>query len=328
MVCPTNKPICLYKNKNTNQRIMTKNCNDIKPYVPIERIESFLKTIQNNSSPEQSDADAGANCYADDLAWLAIMSDVEHRFDEINKGLSLERLVKVAESVDLDTPRPNIDLKEIFIKILAVAKNKWGIKDDGEGASNEGALKVYEEFTTLINSDNFVKFSNSLTSIKSKDLTDAVIQITKINIEEIKAELPKVKKLFTFSKYCMNNGDQFKDISIVNAAKEDLVEVTTFLNQLSTMKGGKLRKTHKRKQKVNKRGRKNRRKTRRNKILKGGSPCDHIIDDDRRKRCEGERILRFIFTPPIYYIIWFIVMSARSLVGILGNMYNELTSHS
>ena len=253
---------------------MTKNCNDIKPYVPIERIESFLKTIQNNSSPEQSDADAGANCYADDLAWLAIMSDVEHRFDAITEGLSPKRLAEVAESVDPDTPRPNIDLKKIFIKILAVAKNKWGIASNegasNEGASNEGSLEVYEEFTTLINSDNFDKFSNSLTSITSKDLTDAVNQITKINIEEIKAELPKVKKLFTFSKYCMNNGDQFKDISIVNAAKEDLVEVTTFLDQFSKMKGGKLRKTHKRKQKVNKRGRKKIRKTRRNKILKGG----------------------------------------------------------
>ena len=304
---------------------MTKNCNDSKPYVPIERIKSFLDTI-NSNNPEKADADAddGANCYAADVAWLAIMSDVEHRFDEINEGLSLERLAEVAESVDPDTPRTNIDLKEIFIKILAVAKNKWGIKDDGKGASNEGAsnkgsLEVYEEFTKLINSDNFDKFSNSLTSITSKDLTDAVNKITKINIEEIKeikAELTKVKKLFTFSKYCMNNGDQFKDISIVNAAKEDLVEVTTFLNQLSTMKGGKLRKTHKRKQKVNKKGRKNRRKTRRNKILKGGS-CDHIPDHALRKRCEGKRILKFIFTPPIYYIILFIVMSARSLVGIL-----------
>lgn len=267
MLCSTNKPICLYKNNKTNQHIMTKNCNDSKPYVPIERIKSFLDTI-NINNPEK--AVAGANCYTDEVAWLAIMSDVERRIDEINEGLSLERLTKVAKSVDPDTLRPNIDLKEIFTEILAVAKNKWGIKDDGEGASNEESLEVYEEFTTLINSYNFVKFSNSLTSITSKDLTDAVVKITQKKIEKIKAELPKVKKLFTFSKYCMNNGDQFKDISIVNAAKEDLVEVTTFLDQFSKMKGGKLRKTHKRKPKVNKKGKKNRRKTRRNKILKGG----------------------------------------------------------
>ena len=146
---------------------------------------------------------------------------------------------------------------------------------------------IYKQFNSIINSKEFGNFSQMLMNkTENKTANDLIIEVkdqtqnldqTKKNI--IVKNLESIKHLFSFAKYIMNDGRQFKDKNTIACdAKIHLLNVIKFLKLFSESQGGgrktrrriKKKKTYKKKYIKRRKTRNNKKRTRKN--YKGGDP--------------------------------------------------------
>ena len=136
-------------------------------------VATLEETIKERPREEEIDeTDNKENCYNFDTAWRTVILDIETRIDQVKQ---FDITPDVIDSIIENVKPSSLDLKTIFLKIIALGKIRWfdGKFEENKDCSTSTTTECigYELITgmeKLVNSAGFIGFCKITTEVFKK----------------------------------------------------------------------------------------------------------------------------------------------------------------
>lgn len=287
-VCLTNKSTKkTYNKKNTNNNVLLDNirkkdknpdneiskCGEINS-PPIAILDYILEEIKknnkknnqnnnskkeytnqvNNSKKEYTNPETKMdNCYSTDVAWLVVIKDIEKNITNISMKNIEELAEQLKTNINNETNKssiPNINLLELFNKIIKVANSKWGEANNKNNKNNKNIQirnQILTKFKELIENINFIELSNLIDRLLHNgnlDMVNSNNKTQQISNKQIETYKEIIKNLFVYTIPIMNSetdlsnvfGRDFNNNKTENKIDRDFNEINEMLELFSNKK--------------------------------------------------------------------------------------------
>ena len=193
--------------------------------------------------------DDTGNCYATDNAWLVVIKNIEKKLAEITQE-NLQQIIKQIndENTAGKSRIPDISLKELFKKIIEVAKNKWVESKTTNKTNIQIRDKILKKIENLVDNPHFTELSDLLDkTVKNENVDDLkplqfnkqTQQITDNDLADNDLDIYKdiIKNLFVYTLPIMNSDSDLSNVfgRDFNGDKDKIDKIDTDFNKINNM---------------------------------------------------------------------------------------------
>jgi len=253
ITCSKIRPVCLnvpISSSSEEIQIISKcDKNETTNIEILDYILDEIRTQNNNAKKYINPSNQTDNCYSTDNAWLVVIKNIQRQLLEIKTEDIKNEMEEIQNDLNNnDTIKPiipQLNLMNLFKKIIEVAKSKWNYQNKNNNNKNNNKnnknsqikKQIIDEFVKVVNSNGFKELSDLINELlQGKTELMNKLKTTNnnqhFNDEQITNYKTIIENLFLYTLPIMNSET---DLSNVFGRDLDLSKINKDFDEINNM---------------------------------------------------------------------------------------------
>jgi hypothetical protein len=251
ITCSKIRPVCLnvpISSSSEEIQIISKcDKNETTNIEILDYILDEIRTQNNNAKKYINPSNPIDNCYSTDNAWLVVIKNMQRQLLEIKTEDIKNEMEEIQNDLNNnDTIKPiipQLNLMNLFKKIIEVAKSKWNYQNKNNNNKNNNKnnknsqikKQIIDEFVKVVNSNGFEELSNLINKLlQGKTELMNKLKTTNnnqhFNDEQITNYKTIIENLFLYTLPIMNS-----ETDLSNVFGRDFSKINEDFNEINNM---------------------------------------------------------------------------------------------